>query len=143
MRPDFSPRPGESMEIGAVSNVSGKEFEYDVESMLRNALSEALQAERLVWLGPDQPNHLILTARIVDYEPGNAFQRWLLPGWGSTVLSVDAELRDANTGSLAGSLSDRHSIAFGGGYTIGAWKAIFDAVAKDIASDLAKAIRGS
>jgi hypothetical protein len=130
------------VEVGEVGNVSGEQFEVDVASMLRNALSEALQEKHLVWLSPDQPHHLILTARIVDYEPGNALRRWLLPGWGSTVLAVDAELRDADGGALVGVLSDRRAVRFGGAYTIGAWKAIFDTVAADIAHDVAAAIRG-
>ena len=69
-------------------------------------------------------------------RPGNAFQRWLLPGWGSTVLAVRGTLRDQPSGKSAASIDYQRSVHFGGLYTVGAWETIFPSVAGDIAQDL-------
>ena len=37
------PRPGAKIELAAIGNKSGESFEYDVESMLRNAIEAALK----------------------------------------------------------------------------------------------------
>ncbi|MDR1035492.1 MAG: DUF4410 domain-containing protein [Deltaproteobacteria bacterium] len=72
---------------------------------------------------------------IVKYEPGNAFSRWLMPGAGTTRLSVVANITN-QTGLNAARIASERSIGFGGAYTIGAWKYVFDEVAKEIVQTL-------
>jgi len=66
---------------------------------------------------------------------GNAFKRWLLPGYGSTILEVDCELK-APDGTTAATIHHQRSVFAGGVFTIGAWKTIFGSVASDIADEL-------
>ena len=130
------PKPGALVELKDVTNATGQTFDGDVEAMLRGAMRTALQDERLQWTNGSQPHRFGLDLRIVEYRPGNAFKRWLLPGYGSTVLGVEGILRDAQTGATAATFVHERSVHFGGAYTIGAWSYVFDDVADDIAHGL-------
>lgn len=70
------------------------------------------------------------------YEPGNAFKRWLWPGYGSTVIKLHCELTDSTNHKVIGSVDALRTVSWGGGYSIGAWKTIFASVAKDVVSEL-------
>lgn len=135
---DYAPPQETQVAIGQVRNQSGKEFgEIDPVRLLRDSLAEALRKENLLWSGSG-PN-VAMDADIVEYEPGNAFKRWLLPGWGSTVLTVRATLRNGDR--IVGTAESRRTISVGGGYSIGAWRTIFGDVAEDLAEDLKAKIR--
>jgi len=129
----FAPEVGTRVEVGPVANQTGHGFEINVEQLLTDALAEELRSENLLWSGA-QARRLVLMSSIVEYEEGNAFKRWLLPGWGSTMLTVRGDLKDGER--LVGSVDARRTISAGGGYTIGAWKSIFRDVAEDIVDDL-------
>jgi hypothetical protein len=133
---DLLPKPGTRVELGSITNVSGASFDVDAVGLLHQAMEHALREEQLAWAAGDNPDHLIVKLEIVDYRPGNAFKRWLLPGYGSTVLAVQGKLLDASTGALAASINYQRSVHFGGAYTIGAWESIFQTVAEDLAQDL-------
>ena len=139
LNPDFSPRPETSIGIGTVTNATGQTFDVQIEDMFREALNDELKDENLLSTGADG-HKLVLATKIVEYEKGNAFKRWLLPGWGDTVLSIQCDLMDGDR--LVGNIEARRTIAFGGGYTIGEWKRIFNRVAIDIVSDLREKISG-
>lgn len=70
---------------------------------------------------------------------GDAFQRWLVPGVGSTVLEVHAELREADR--PVGAAGARRTVDAGGGYTIGVWESIFGQIAGDLTEDVAAQLR--
>jgi Domain of unknown function (DUF4410) len=142
LEPGLSLGERQRIEVADVTNESGKLFNVPVEQMLRDALSEQLAHADLLWNDPNATSHLTLRAQILDYERGNAFKRWLLPGYGTTVLSVRGELTDATNGSLVASFQARRTVSIGGGYSIGAWHTIFKSVAKDIARDLKKSLQG-
>jgi uncharacterized protein DUF4410 len=141
--PNYVPEPGSRIEVGTVTNVTGQVPKVDdevvnIEQLLTDALDKKLRGEDLLWSAPPS-RKLVLISKIVEYEPGDAFKRWLLPGWGSTVVSVEGELRDANR--LVGTVRARRTVSFGGGYTIGAWRTIFASIADDIVSELREKIR--
>jgi hypothetical protein len=110
--------------------------------LLRSAAIVALDKKRgsedVLWSAPPR-RKLVLISKIVECEPGDAFKRWLLPGWGSTVVSVESELRDAN--QLGGTVRARRTVSFGGAYTIGAWRTICASIA-GIVSDLRDKVSG-
>lgn len=130
------PKPGTHVELRSVTNVSGATFEVDAVGLLRQAMGKALSDEELAWSTGDSPDHFIVHLEIAEYRPGNAFKRWLLPGYGSTVLAVQGRLTDASTGALAASIKYQRSVHSGGAFSIGAWESIFQAVADDLAQDL-------
>ena len=132
-------QPGTKVEVGAVKNQTGKTFEIDVQKMLADALGNALKERNLQWTGEAAPK-LVLAADIVEYEAGDAFKRWLLPGWGATVLVVRGTLVDADNRTV-GSVEARRTVEAGGGYTIGAWETIFRDVANDIVTRLREQLK--
>lgn len=133
---DFLPKPDTRVEVGTIDNETGQTFDIDISKMFMDALSESLEKESLLWAGGSGSEHLIITSKIVEYEKGDAFKRWLLPGWGSTVLSVHCELKENTSGKIIGSVDARRTVSIGGAYSIGAWKTIFASVAKDVVEEL-------
>jgi len=83
-----------------------------------------------------------MDVNIIEYRKGDAFKRWLWPGYGSTVLVVEATLLDAE-GNVDATAQANRSVDAGGGYTVGAWESVFDDVARDLVSDLKGNIVGT
>lgn len=137
LQEDYAIKTDAKIEVGEVTNGTGLTFDIDIEKLLADALEESLREEKLLSTIPGEPR-LIITSKIVEYKQGDAFKRWLMPGWGSTVLMIECDLMDAN--GLIGSVKARRTVVIGGGYTIGAWKTVFRKVSKDVAKDLRKKI---
>lgn len=135
---DYSPQTGTLIEVGSVTNETGETFYFDIKKMLSDALTEALRDEELLWTG-NASHRLVLESKIIEYKKGDAFKRWLLPGWGSTVLIIQSDLRDNN--GIVGSVEAKRTVSIGGGYTAGAWLKIFESLAKDVVKDLHKHIK--
>jgi len=127
--------------VGEVANKTGESFDIDIETMLRDAMVNELTKEGL--LG-QRGSHGVVTmdVNIVEYRKGDAFKRWLWPGYGSTVLVVEATLLDTE-GNVDATAQANRSVDAGGGYTTGAWEKIFKNVATDLVSDLKVNIQGS
>ena len=126
-----------------VDDVSGFKFpagqeSIDLEQTLYSALEKRLKTEQLLTDAQGE-EFLILDAKIVEYAPGDAGKRWLLPGYGSTILSTHCELKEKNSGTLISEIQARRTVEAGGLYTIGAWKTIFNSVADDIVKEVNKA----
>ena len=134
----YFPQTNTMIEVSSVTNETGETFDINIEKMLSNALAEALRDEELLWTGNESPK-LVLESKIIEYKKGDAFKRWLLPGWGSTVLIIQSDLRDNN--GIVGSVEAKRTVSIGGGYTIGAWKTVFASIAKDVVKDLRKHIK--
>lgn len=130
---NYSPQSQTKIEVGTVTNETGETFDVNIEQMLTDALAEELRKEVMLWDGGNNTK-LVLSSKIVEYAKGDAFKRWLLPGWGSTVLTIQCDLKNAN--KVVGSVEARRTVSIGGGYTIGAWKTIFASLAKDVVKDL-------
>lgn len=129
----YSPQAQTKIEVGQVTNETKETFDVNVEQMLTDALAEELRKEAMLWDGGSNTK-LVLNSKIVEYAKGDAFKRWLLPGWGSTVLTIQCDLKEGD--KVVGSVEARRTVSIGGGYTIGAWKTIFASVAKDVVKDL-------
>ena len=126
--------------VGEVANKTGESFDIDIETMLSDAMINELTKEDL--LGQEGSiNTVTMNVNIIEYRKGDAFKRWLWPGYGSTVLVVEATLLDAD-GNVDATAQATRSVDFGGGYTIGAWKGVFEDVAADLVSDLKATITG-
>lgn len=135
----YAMRPDAKIEVGPVVNQTSEKFDIDIEKMLADALTERLQKEILLATGGDSPK-LVILSKIVEYNKGNAFKRWLLPGWGSTVLTIQCDLKEGD--NIVGTAEARRTVSIGGGYSIGAWKTIFGSIAGDIVKDLKKQLPG-
>ena len=134
----YVPPPRALIEVGQVTNSTGQvpkvdDKVVDIERMLADALAERLQKEDFLWSQGAGPK-LVLNSQITEYDPGDAFKRWLMPGWGSTVVAVECDLRDGD--QVVGTLRARRTVSFGGAYTIGAWKTVFGSIAEDVVKEL-------
>ena len=119
--------------VGEVANKTGETFDVDIEAMLRDAMVNELSRENL--LGQEAtPGVVTMNVNIIEYRKGDAFKRWLWPGYGSTVLVAD--------GNVDATAQANRSVDAGGGYTVGAWKKIFEDVSADLVSDLKSTVTG-
>ncbi|MBW2437629.1 MAG: hypothetical protein JRF29_10145 [Deltaproteobacteria bacterium] len=135
---EYIPRENVSIKVAKVVNDTGFEFDMDIEEMLADALEDQLLEEDLLWLGGEDP-FLLMESKIIGYKKGSAFKRWMMPGWGATELSIRCELKD-DKHNVVGKAAATREVFAGGGYTIGAWKTVFNDVANDVAEDLREQI---
>jgi hypothetical protein len=126
--------------VGKVANKTGESFDIDIEAMLRDAMVNELAKENLLGQ-PGAVGVVTMNVNIIEYRKGDAFKRWLWPGYGSTLLVVEATLLDRQ-GNVDATAQANRSVDFGGGYTVGAWEDIFKDVATDLVSDLKVNITG-
>lgn len=129
-------RPGAKIELGSVSVAPEKSYEIDAAVLMRNAFEAALLDSDIGWDGDPAADRFVLDVVVDDYEPGNAFKRWLLPGYGSTIVRISGQLTDLSTRTVAGELDYERAVHAGGGFTIGAWQSIFNSVANDVVRQL-------
>ena len=133
---NYTPKNNAKIEVEAVSNKTEKTFEMDIQKMLKDSLTKKLESDGMLWTN-DEYAKLQLDVSIVEYSEGNAFKRWIMPGWGATILRIEATLKDNN--EVVGKAHASRNIAAGGGFTIGAWKTIYDDIASDLINDLKEA----
>jgi hypothetical protein len=137
----YIPPADTKIELGRVMNKTGEEFDIDIKKMLSDSLGKTLKEKELLWSNTGGPR-LLLESNIIDYKKGDAFKRWLLPGWGSTLLIVRCDLVDDDN-NIVGSVKATRAVSIGGVYSIGAWKTVFDSLANDVVKDLSKSILAS
>ena len=75
----YKPQQGTKIDVGNVVNETGQTFDIDIEAMLKEAITEALQNEKLICTG-SEGHKLVLSSKIINYKKGDAFKRWLMPG---------------------------------------------------------------
>ena len=115
-----------------VKNATGQVFDIDIESMLEEGLLAELDEQNIF----DKTEGVFnLSVSIIQYEKGSAMARWIMPGMGATILSVEASLINTDGVTVAQSQATK-SIGAGGGYTIGAWKTVFQDISKILVADL-------
>ena len=134
--------PGYKYKIETIDITDEVQFEVDVKEMLRIALEKSLQDKNMLWDGSPDKKYYGISLRIIDYEMGNAFKRWLLPTYGSTILSVHTDITDLEKNEIVSFMEHKQTIAAGGLYSVGAWDYVFDQVAKDIVIDIERKFTG-
>jgi len=107
----------------------------DSVQLMKDAIDKAIAESQL----PQGKDGYAIDVIITEYQPGDAFKRWLMPGWGETKLTVQCIVKEIN-GDKAGEMEVSKSIADGGAYTIGAWNYVFSDVAKAMVEEIKKRI---
>jgi hypothetical protein len=129
----YTTKVGTKIDVGKVLNNTGSQFQINIEQLLRESLVSKLKNAGLLYEGVgDRP--MIMDTKIIDYAEGDAAKRWLMPGSGATVLSIQSVLRDGS--DVVGSVDARRTVTAGGLYSAGAWKTIFGDLADDVVTDL-------
>jgi uncharacterized lipoprotein YajG len=125
-----------TIEVGDISKDINITDKVDVEKMMREALEDALAEKEMLHTKERSGKYYILNVKIKEYEMGNAFKRWLMPFYGSTVLNVECDIIDGSDGKSYSKFEHKQSIVAGGLFSIEGWKTIFDAAATDIATEV-------
>ena len=133
----LSLQPGQTIELLPAENVTGKTLDSPADQIFNEYMAGLLRERKLLNVSPE-PAALVLKTKLIEYEPGNAFGRWLLPGLGTTVCTMHAEILDKNTGALVGRMESRQTVSFGGAYSIGADQYICKRVADELMRDIDK-----
>ena len=136
----FSLQPGQTIEFLPIENVTGKALDPPADQIFNVYMSGLLKERKLLNV-TTEPATVILKSKLIEYEPGNAFGRWLLPGLGTSVCTVDAEILEKGTGALVGRVQSRQTVSIGGAYSIGADTYICKRVADDLIKEIEKKIR--
>ncbi|WP_461521810.1 DUF4410 domain-containing protein [Porticoccus sp.] len=129
--------PTNKIAVTEVSNRTGQSIDIDIETIFRDALVYRLKEQDL-FIEHSSKNNLTISTQILGYQKGNAFKRWLMPGYGSTTLSTASQLTDSEDNIIV-SIQSSRTIDGGGVYTIGGWNDIFYDVAEDIVYELLNA----
>jgi len=135
--------PDYKYKVEKVTVSDTEKYEVGVEGLLQTALENSLKEKNMLLEDPAKKEYYLLSAQILDYDMGNAFKRWLMPGYGSTVLAVHTDVKDNLTGETKAYMEHRQTVAAGGLYSVGAWEDIFATVANDITTDLERKHTGS
>jgi Domain of unknown function (DUF4410) len=130
------PRPGAKVLVGTITNQTGKTFDFPVEQEFHAALARELQKKDLLAAATPGPGDFVLNLDIADFRPGDPFKRWVLPGWGCTVLAINGGLWEQDGRKLVAEIDHQRTVAAGGFFTVGAEHYILNDVAHDLASDL-------
>ncbi len=134
----FSAAPNVGIEVDQISNTGKWIIEFDYQTYFKEYMDKELKKRKLLW-EPGKHPKLVFSAKIIEYTPGNAAVRWVAPGSsGATTLEIEGVymLEDREVGNCR----TYRSIVAGGVYTVGAWKSIFQKVAKDIVKDLEESL---
>ena len=110
---DFAAAKDMQIEVDSVVNVTGTSYEEDIVPLFRNALSKELSDANLLWSATGTTPHMVLSTKIVEYEPGYSLKRWLIPGWGTALCTVHCELKHSDMRTLLGSIDTRRTISIG------------------------------
>jgi len=136
----FSFHAGQTIEFLPIENVTGKALDPPADQIFNEYMSGLLKERKLLNV-TNEPATVILKSKLIEYEPGNAFGRWLLPGLGTTVCTVDAEILEKGTGALVGRVQSRQTVSIGGAYSIGADTYICKRVADDLIKEIEKRVQ--
>ena len=136
----FSLQPGQTVEFLPIENVTGKTLDPPADQIFNEYMSGLLKDRKLLNF-TTEPATVVLKSKLIEYEPGNAFGRWLLPGVGTSVCTVDAEILEKGTGALVGRMQSRQTVSIGGAYSIGADTYICKRVADDLIKEIDKKVQ--
>jgi len=98
------------------------------------ALTAKLKDSTEFEIKPD--GRYVLSCDVADFAEGNAFKRWLLPGWGATSGQVAVMVVDSSTGETVALIRGVATVRSGGLYSVGADKIILSSALDDVVKQL-------
>lgn len=131
----YSMKPETKIVLGLVEDKTAEKYDVDICALMGKALQGRLKQSAFSGTS-STPSNLTLRTRILEYEKGSAFNRWLMPGMGQTFLKIQCDLMDGE--NVVGTIRARRTVDVGGVLSIGAWESIFQDVAGDVMEELKK-----
>lgn len=136
----FKHEPHKSIKVGDII-LPNEDYKIDVKTIFRTELEDALSGKGLLCIAKPKSDCNILNIKVNSYEMGSAFKRWLLPGYGATILDIECELKNSK-GELIAKFEHSRSIGSGGFLTIGGSTTVIKKVSKDITEYIEKGMTG-
>ncbi len=126
-------------------NDTGQSADFDFAKLFTEDLKSELQSKGydVSDANAAPASALIVQCSFVNYAPGNAFQRWLLPGWGTTQTTVKTTLVDKKTGKALGDMVTIKAITGGFFGGVGGDRSILESVASDVSTAIDNKIKGA
>lgn len=130
----------QAVEIASVRDETGKIYGFNVAASLTRNIKASFQQKGYVLSDGKQTSQevLLIKCRLLSFEPGSAFKRWLVPGFGKTQATVQTSLIDKKSGKLLGELVSAEAVSTGGLYSAGADVRILEAIAEGIVNEIEK-----
>lgn len=141
LAPSVGSVPQLPAKVNPIENSSGTEIPFDYVSYYQTELETALSKQGIHPALTNNERSLILESSIIRYEAGNAFKRWLMPGYGKTAIDVQVVVKDSTNNELIATIDVGRTISAGGGFTIGAYRTVFKDIAKAVAKQLKKEMK--
>ena len=131
--------PNVKMKVVDVSNETEELFDVDVIGLLWTALDRSLKRRDMLWTGEAAYAPYAIEAKIMKYQKGSVWYRWLLPMWGKTLLTVECDV--VKGGLIFTTVEAQKEITFGEGtFTRAAWRKVFGEVAEDLVKQIAASV---
>jgi hypothetical protein len=114
--------------------------DFDFAGTFTQDLKSALQTKGYTLIEGEaaSPDTLLVQCSFIAYAPGNAFQRWLLPGVGETQATVKTTLVDKKSGRPVGDLVTTKVVTGGFLGGLGGYNSVLGSVADDVATAIDK-----
>ena len=123
-----------SFQVAPATNQTGQTFDFDFATVFTQDLATALQAKGYSIVDSAAPGVLVVQCGFVSYAPGNAFQRWLVPGLGQSQATVKTTLADGKSGEPVADVVTTETVTGGFFGGIGGYSAVLQTVANDVAT---------
>jgi hypothetical protein len=147
IEPEAAKKNYAALVLKGIQNSTGKELAQELLQRTANRLREKLIAmgARVVNERPSAASRdfLILDAKLVRYEGGDAFGRWIGFGAGRAVCSVFVDLIDGRSGKDVGDVISTQTIETGGLFSAGAENYIVDWCADGAADGIMRELRSA
>jgi Domain of unknown function (DUF4410) len=130
----FVPAKHRYIRVEACQDRSGFKGDRDLAAEATQGLTDKLKATNLFEISTEPS--LVLTCDIEGFTEGNAFQRWLLPGWGKTEAKLAVIVFEKPSDKVLATLRSHSVVSSGGLFSVGADQYILNVVLDDIVTQL-------
>ncbi len=129
------------VEVPTKKNASTSALGPDILTKMKTSLESQL-LKRCFKVARVGKGKYVLKTTILTYEPGSALKRWIMPGWGATLLRAKSSLAKGADKKTIAEIDFDGNVTAGGFYTVGADKYIVDWFGEELAKKLREAVGG-
>lgn len=125
--------PPLTFQLGQCKDHTGNS-QRDLGREATEALAGQLQKRPSMPVAPD--GRYRIDCRVEAFQEGNAWKRWVMPGWGQTTARISVTLIDSQSGSEVLTLEGDSAVVGGGLYSLGADRHILESAAGAVVDKL-------
>jgi len=118
------------------------ELDANILAKMKTGLESELE-KRCFKIARGGKGRYVLKTSILTYKPGSALKRWIMPGWGATILRAKSIIAQGADGKTIAEIDFDGNVSGGGLYTMGAKDYIADWFSEELAKKLRETVGGS